>query len=106
MPLDEAGTATPLPYEQCRCPRSRQPETVSAPATARSAREPSEPLPQPVVEARPGHLRQDPVLLAELDVDVLPRPQLARRAAVHVDLDGLLPRRVVDRQQVLGSHDQ
>src|SRR4051794_10477968 len=82
-----------------------QPSGTDRPSVTKSLRlfrQPSEALAQAVVEARTGELRERRLRESELDVDVLPRWQLARRATVDVDLDRLLAARVVDREEVVG----
>ena len=56
--------------------------------------------------SRPGSWASSAVDARELDVDVLARLQLDHRAPVDVDLDRLLARAVVDRQQVVGRDDE
>src|SRR5919112_5943514 len=101
MPLGRADVATPpQPGAAVQAPRGAA--RFPAPAQTRPLPgKPPEPLAQPVVEARPRELRKHPMRPAELDVDVLSGRELASRAAVDVDLDGLLAGGVVDRQQVV-----
>ena len=55
-------------------------------------RQPAEPLAQALVEGRARQLGEQRGRAHEADVDGLPRPQLARRAAVDVDVHRLLAR--------------
>ena len=95
-----AGTVSGphAPYEGSRR-RHRRPHPSPAAAHRAAARSASsapaqtaaaEPLPEPVVEVRPRELGEVALVGHEVGRDLLPRRQLADRAAVDVHLDGLL----------------